>query len=283
MSRFSNNLIGILNFLTLLLSIPILVMGVWLHKQSTTECERFLEKPIIALGVFLLVVSLMGLIGACCRVSWLLWFYLLVMFLLIVLLFAFTIFAFVVTNKGAGEAVSNRGYKEYRLGDYSNWLQNKVTDGSAWKRIRSCLASGKVCEDFQAKYLKDSVEQFHAEQLSALQVGVRYTVQHTAFLKIFKSGCCKPSEDCGFTYVSPTNWTPGTVNSTNLDCKAWNNDPKILCFDCQSCKAGLLQNLKTDWKKVAVVNIIFLIFLVIVYSIGCCAFRNNRKDNWKRY
>ncbi|KAL5066122.1 hypothetical protein RYX36_027859 [Vicia faba] len=266
MSRFSNNLIGLLNFLTLLLSIPILVMGVWLHKQSTTECERFLEKPIIALGVFLLVVSLMGLIGACCRVSWLLWFYLLVMFLLIVLLFAFTIFAFVVTNKGAGEAVSNRGYKEYKLGDYSNWLQNKVTDGGNWKRIRSCLVSGKVCDDFQAKFGKDSVEQFHTEKLSALQ-----------------SGCCKPSEDCGFTYVSPTNWTPGTVNSTNLDCKAWNNDPKILCFDCQSCKAGLLQNLKTDWKKVAVVNIIFLIFLVIVYSIGCCAFRNNRKDNWKRY
>ena len=72
MSQFSNNLIRLLNFLTLLLSISILVMGVWLHKQSTTECERFLEKPIISLGVFLLVVSLMGLIGAYCIVSWLL-------------------------------------------------------------------------------------------------------------------------------------------------------------------------------------------------------------------
>ncbi|XP_058762105.1 tetraspanin-8-like [Vicia villosa] len=80
----------------------------------------------------------------------------------------------------------------------------------------------------------------------------------------FFSGYCKPSEDCSFRYVSPTDWTPRTVNSTNLDYKAWNNDSKILCFDCQSCKAVLLQNLKTDWKKVVVVNIIFLIFLVIV-------------------
>ncbi|KAI5390079.1 Tetraspanin-8 [Lathyrus oleraceus] len=144
-------------------------MGVWLHKQSTTECERFLEKPIIALGVFLLVVSLMGLIGACCRVSWLLWFYLLVMFLLIVLLFAFTIFAFVVTNKGAGEALSNRGYKEYRLGDYSNWLQNKVTNGNTWERIRGCLESGKLCSEYHFKFLNDNIEKFHAEQLSALQ------------------------------------------------------------------------------------------------------------------
>ncbi|KAK7265331.1 hypothetical protein RJT34_32950 [Clitoria ternatea] len=267
MVRFSNNLIGILNFLTLLLSIPILIAGVWLSKQGSTECERWLEKPVIALGVFLMVVSIAGLVGACCRVSWLLWVYLLVMFLLIVLLFAFTIFAFVITNKGAGEAVSNRGYKEYRLGDYSNWLQKRVNNTNTWNRIKSCLQSGKLCSDFHNKFVNDNVDKFYTENLSALQ-----------------SGCCKPSDDCKFTYQSPTNWTKGeNATYSNPDCDAWNNDPSILCFNCQSCKAGLLQNLKTDWKKVAIVNIIFLVFLIIVYSIGCCAFRNNRSDNWKRY
>ncbi|GER43440.1 senescence-associated protein [Striga asiatica] len=41
----------------------------------------------------------------------------------------------------------------------------------------------------------------------------------------------------------------------------------------------------TDWKRVVVINIVFLVFLIIVYSVGCCAFRNNREDNsaWKRY
>ncbi|XP_004507785.1 tetraspanin-8-like [Cicer arietinum] len=268
MVRFTNSLIGFLNFLTLICSIPILVMGVWLSKQANTECERWLEKPVIALGVFLLVVSLMGLIGACCRVSWLLWFYLLVMFLLIVLLFAFTIFAFVVTNKGAGEVLANKGYKEYRLGDYSNWLQNRVNNNNNWNRIKSCLQSGKLCSQFHSQFLNDNVNKFYTEQLSALQ-----------------SGCCKPSTDCGFIYENPTTWTKpaNAPNTTNPDCDAWNNDPTILCFNCQSCKAGLLQNLKTDWKKVSIVNIIFLIFLIIVYSIGCCAFRNNRRDNWKRY
>ncbi|KAJ4969860.1 hypothetical protein NE237_002959 [Protea cynaroides] len=77
----------------------------------------FLEKPVVALGVlFLLLVSLAGLVGSCCRISFLLWLYLVVMFLLIVILVCFTIFAFVVTNKGAGEVVSERGYKEYKLG-----------------------------------------------------------------------------------------------------------------------------------------------------------------------
>lgn len=267
MVRLSNNLVGILNFVTFLLSIPILGAGIWLSRQGDSICEKFLEKPVIVLGVFLMVVSLAGLIGACCRVSWLLWFYLLVMFLLIVLLFAFTIFAFVVTNKGAGNAISGKGYKEYKLGDYSNWLQKRVNNSKNWKKIKSCLIDGKVCTDFHQKYLQDTVNELYAEHLTAIQ-----------------SGCCKPSDECGYTYVSPTQWTaPATFNSTNPDCSAWGNDVNVLCFNCQSCKAGVLDNLKSNWKKVAVINIIFLIFLIIVYSVGCCAFRNNRRDNsyWK--
>ncbi|XP_074368682.1 tetraspanin-7-like isoform X1 [Apium graveolens] len=98
------------------------------------------------------------------------------------------------------------------------------------------------------------------------------------------SGCCKPSDSCNFTYVSPTNWTKTTNAAPNTDCALWDNDPSVLCFNCQSCKAGMLDNIKSDWKRVAVVNVIFLICLIIVYSIGCCAFRNNREENsWKRY
>lgn len=267
MVRLSNNLVGILNFVTFLLSIPILVAGVWLSKQGISECEKFLDKPVIILGVFLMLVSLAGLVGACCRVSWLLWVYLLVMFLLILVLFVFTIFAFAVTNKGAGNALSGKGYKEYRLGDYSNWLQKRVNGTKNWNKIKSCLVDAKVCSDFKQKYLQDTVEQLYSAHLTALQ-----------------SGCCKPADSCGFTYVSPTEWntTAGVTPPPSPDCGLWSNDNSTLCFNCQSCKAGLLDNLKSDWKKVAVVNIVFLIFLIIVYSIGCCAFRNNRRDNsWK--
>ncbi|PRQ37654.1 putative tetraspanin/Peripherin [Rosa chinensis] len=262
--RLSNNLVGFLNFLTFLCSIPIVVAGVWLSKQGNTECEKFLEKPIIILGIFLMFVSLAGFIGSCFRVSWLLWLYLLIMFLLIVVLFGYTIFAFVVTNKGAGTVLSGKGYKEYKLGDYSHWLQKRVNSTKNWNKIRSCLSDSKVCSSFQDKYLNDTLPLLYTENLSALQ-----------------AGCCKPSDDCGFAYVSPTVWTKNaTVVSTNPDCNAWDNDPKVLCFNCQSCKAGLLDNLKSNWKKTAVVNIVFLIFLVIVYSVGCCAFRNNRRDNY---
>ncbi|GAA0154994.1 scaffold/adaptor protein [Lithospermum erythrorhizon] len=268
MGRCSNNLVTILNIITLLLSIPIIAGGVWLSRQANTECERFLDKPVIALGVFILVVSLAGIIGSCFRVTWLLWVYLFVMFVLILLLTAFTIFAFVVTNKGAGESVSGRGYKEYRLGDYSNWLQKRVESNKNWNKIRSCLQDSKICQKLIDDGSNTKVEDFYQKHLSSLE-----------------SGCCKPSDVCNFQYVSPTNWTPNTTsNATNPDCAAWSNDQNVLCYNCQSCKAGLLNNIKDQWRKVAILNVIFLVFLIIVYSVGCCAFRNNRNDSsYKRY
>ncbi|XP_023531770.1 tetraspanin-8 [Cucurbita pepo subsp. pepo] len=268
MVRFSNNLVGILNFIVFLLSIPIIAGGIWLSRQGTSDCEKFLDTPVIVIGVFLLLVSLAGFIGACCRVTWLLWIYLFVMFILIVLLFVFTIFAFAVTNRGAGQVLSNRGYKEYRLGDYSNWLQNRVNNNKNWNKIRSCLVDGKVCTEFNVKFARDTVDQLYQEHLSSIQ-----------------SGCCKPADECNFVFVRPTEWTVGSTNSTNPDCGLWNNDPRTLCFNCSSCKAGVLDNLKRNWKKVAIINIVVLVFLIIVYSIGCCAFRNNKEENhyprWK--
>ncbi|XP_039066410.1 tetraspanin-8-like [Hibiscus syriacus] len=257
--RLSNNLLGILNFMTFLLSI--LGAGIWLSREGLTECKHFLDRPIYV-GVFLMAVSLAGMIGACCRVTWLLWLYVVVMFLLIVLGVVFTVFAFVVTNKGAGETLPGRGYKEYRLGDYSNWLQKRVSDGKNWNKIKSCLADSKVCTDFNDKYLNVPVTEFYREHLSSVQ-----------------SGCCKPSDDCQFKYVGPTNWTRGSAVSTNPDCSLWDNNMDTLYFNCQSCKAGFMDNLRSSWKKVAVVNIVCLVFLIIDYSVGCCAFRNNRRDD----
>ncbi|CAD6219191.1 unnamed protein product [Miscanthus lutarioriparius] len=259
--RLSNNLIGILNFITFLLSIPILGAGIWLGRRADgTECERYLWAALIAVGAFLLVVSLAGLVGACCRVTWLLWVYLLAMFVLIVVLFCFTVFAFVVTNKGAGEAVSGRGYKEYKLGDYSNWLQKRVENTKNWDRIRSCLQDSKVCKKLQDK--NETIAQFMASDLSPIE-----------------SGCCKPPTSCGYTYVGGTDWTAAVPpnSSSDPDCQTWSNS--ALCYGCQSCKAGVVATVKRDWKRVAVVCIVFLVFIIIVYSVGCCAFRNNRRDN----
>ncbi|XP_019194015.1 PREDICTED: tetraspanin-8-like [Ipomoea nil] len=141
---------------------------IWLSRQGNTECERFLDKPVIALGVFIMLLSLTGLVGACCRVTWLLWIYLFVMFFLIVILFCFTVFAFVVTNKGAGEAISGKGDMEYRLEDYSNWLQKMVNRN--WRRIRSCTHDSKVCKSLIDQRSGTPFQSFYNQHLSALQM-----------------------------------------------------------------------------------------------------------------
>ncbi|XBI03976.1 hypothetical protein VPH35_132330 [Triticum aestivum] len=64
---------------------------------------------------------------------------------------------------------------------------------------------------------------------------------------------------------------PGLNSSNDHDCNTWSNDQRALCYDCQSWKAGVLANLKNDWKKITSVNIIFL---AVIYSVGCCTFRN---------
>ncbi|KAL5982576.1 Tetraspanin-4 [Asimina triloba] len=100
------------------------------------------------------------------------------------------------------------------------------------------------------------------------------------------SGCCKPPTECGYTYVNETVWTPtaGQTAVGNADCNRWSSDPDQLCYHCDSCKAGVLASLKKSWRKVAVLNIVILIILVIVYAVGCAAFRNvKRMDNDESY
>ncbi|KAG7617899.1 Tetraspanin-9 [Arabidopsis thaliana] len=265
MVRFSNSLVGILNFFVFLLSVPILSTGIWLSLKATTQCERFLDKPMIALGVFLMIIAIAGVVGSCCRVTWLLWFYLFVMFFLILIVLCFTIFAFVVTSKGSGETIQGKAYKEYRLEAYSDWLQRRVNNAKHWNNIRSCLYESKFCYNLELVTANHTVSDFYKEDLTA-----------------FESGCCKPSNDCDFTYITSTTWNKTSGTHKNSDCQLWDNEKHKLCYNCKACKAGFLDNLKAAWKRVAIVNIIFLVLLVVVYAMGCCAFRNNKEDRYGR-
>ncbi|KAL3693121.1 hypothetical protein R1sor_006772 [Riccia sorocarpa] len=262
--RVSNTLIGIWSMFTGLASLVIIGAGIWLAtKHEDTTCIKFLQWPIIFLGIFVLVLSVLGIFGALRRNTCFLWIFLASYFILILLLIIFTIFAFVVTNKGAGEALSNKGFKEYRLGDYSSWLQRRVEKTSNWNRIRSCLSDAKVCKSLDEKYPTET--EFDKAKLTPLE-----------------SGCCKPPVLCGYTFENATNWAKGKGYDATAseDCLRWDNDQKNLCFECDSCKAGLLQNVKKDWRKVAIVLIVVLVIMIVVYTIGCCAFRNNRRGGY---
>lgn len=142
--RFSNRVIGYLNLLTLLGSIPIIGGGLWLAKSSST-CQTFLQTPLLVLGFVILLVSLTGFVGACFNIVWALWLYLVAMLFLIAALLGLAVFGFAVASQGGGVEVPGRVYKEYTLSGYSKWMKDRVRDAKNWDTVRTCLLGSKAC------------------------------------------------------------------------------------------------------------------------------------------
>ena len=96
-----------------------------------------------------------------------------------------------------------------------------------------------------------------------------------------KSGCCKPPTECGYRYENETVWrVEGGGVGSNTDCSRWSNDQNLLCYECDSCKAGVLATIKQSWRKVSVINIAVLIVLFLLYLLSYAAYKNNlRIDN----
>ncbi|CAN1254753.1 Protein TORNADO 2 [Linum perenne] len=234
-------MIGAINFIAMLLSIPIIGAGIWLSMEPDNSCVKLLQWPLIILGIFVLIVAIAGFIGAFWKIPWLLIFYLVAMLILIILLSILVVFVFMVTDKGSGHPVPSRAYLEYSLDGFSGFLKRRVRSPLKWDRIRGCLSSTN-------------------------------------------SGCCKPPTECGYTFVNPTYWISPINNAADMDCLQWNNDQTQLCYGCDSCKAGLLANIKAEWRKADIILVITLIALIVVYVIGCCAFRNAKtEDLFRKY
>lgn len=215
--------------------------------KSSTTCESFLQKPLLVVGFIILIVSLAGFVGACFHVAWALWVYLVVMLFLIGTLMALTVFGFVVTSRGGGAAVAGRVYSEYHLDNYSPWLRKRIMDSHYWMTVKTCILGSKTC----AKVVLWTPSDYSTKDLSPIQ-----------------SGCCKPPTSCNYA---------STMVAQESDCYKWNNDPNILCYECDSCKAGVLEDIRRNWQKISVLNIVMLVVLIGIYCIGCCAFQNAKR------
>ncbi|MFQ6642626.1 hypothetical protein Gotur_018295 [Gossypium turneri] len=99
-----------------------------------------------------------------------------------------------------------------------------------------------------------------------------------------ESGCCKPPTICGYTFVNPTLWTNPVNPAGDPDCNLWSNDQTQHCYNCNSCKAGLLGNLRREWRKANIILIVAVVVLIWVYIIACSAFKNAQtEDLFNRY
>lgn len=100
-----------------------------------------------------------------------------------------------------------------------------------------------------------------------------------------QSGCCKPPAYCGLQFENSTSWKMPEKGPAvpDPDCKTWSNNQTELCSNCESCKAAALSNIQKEWSMLAIANTCILICVTIIYSIGCCALRNNQSHRYSRY
>ncbi|MCL7040797.1 hypothetical protein MKW94_024418 [Papaver nudicaule] len=246
--KFHNFYFSLVSVISFILSIPILVSGIWLIIRSTqTKCELlYLEVPLISCGLILLIVSALGIVSAQLRQEWLVIVYWIVMGVAVWVLFGFTVWGLVISGHGGGEVVKGSGFKEYKLDMYHHWFKRRINVENKWNCIRKCLRERNVCDSLSEQE-NLSPKQFYLQHLSSIQ-----------------SGCCKPPTQCGLVYRSPTHYDrPVSFKSSNPDCTSWNNTD--LCFNCNACKAGVLENMRMDWKIVGKISIVCVIFLILIW------------------
>ncbi|XP_050236454.1 tetraspanin-11-like [Mercurialis annua] len=264
MVRLSNCIISLINLIFLIFGITGLSSGLYIHVHGLNHCQRLMQNPLLIMGVFFIVLSLIGLLGSFCKDNSLLMIYLALIFFLIVGLMAFTLFAFLVTHKysGSSSVRPGLGFKEYRLQQFSKWLQIHVVNKYHWDRIKSCMVDAQVCKKFSLQTVNQNQADFQKMKLTPIQ-----------------SGCCKPPTSCNLEYQNATFWEVPVLElpmNNDTDCTTWNNNQDLLCYDCDSCKAGFLAKLRIDFRIFFIHTILIICFLMITYFIGCCARRSNK-------
>jgi len=101
---------------------------------------------------------------------------------------------------------------------------------------------------------------------------------------VLQSGCCKPPSACGYNYVNPILWINPVNPMVDPDCYLWTNEQSQLCYNCNACKAGLLGNLREEWRKANIILMVAVVVLIWVYLIACSAFKNAQtEDLFRRY
>lgn len=172
MPRLSNAAVITTNAILVLIGLATLCFSVYLFIAGPSECQRFIQNPLIVTATLLFFISSLGLIAALYDNYIIITLYLFFLFLSILLTLIFSIFIFLVTNASAGKAFSDKGIGNVKTGDLQNWIGDHFLQGKNWEGIKRCMADSSVCKfrprdvDFDAKHLTHVKVCVHIFQLA---------------------------------------------------------------------------------------------------------------------
>uniref|UniRef100_A0A0E0J8L5 Tetraspanin n=1 Tax=Oryza nivara TaxID=4536 RepID=A0A0E0J8L5_ORYNI len=262
--RRAEYLVGMAGVLTLVTSIVLLLSGsTYGYSPKVCTGRGVFFGPTIALGLLLMAAFILGTCGQRYGDVCLFGCYLLGLLIAFPLLLAFIIFGYVAVG---GIDLGGVSVREYNLEEYSGWLRGRVADPHYWETTSACLRDGDVCSGM-TRLVRDPDTGIFVPELSPYE---RWLKEHgikkgVHVMSPIESGCCKPPSSCGFTYVNGTTWIPtpaaagAPAAATNVDCSRWSNNQQTLCFQCDSCKAGFLDDIKKAWSFDALYPILALV------------------------
>ena len=175
MVRISNTLFNFINIFPFFLGLVAVVASVHFRLHGATVCQNILRNPLLIIGLVLFVISLLAFIGSCFKANFFLTVYSISMVLVILALTGLTLFALVVTNKGVARKISGLGFSEYRVEDYSDWLQDNFVNNNNWDHIRGCLSDSHVCKTLHSEA---TFSGFIKQKLSSIQVFQHFNLPH---------------------------------------------------------------------------------------------------------
>ncbi|XP_038982238.1 tetraspanin-10-like [Phoenix dactylifera] len=148
-----------INFFTMILAIAVICFGIWMSIHHDA-CRKTLTLPVVGIGALILLISLIGFLGAWKNVTILLWVYLVILCLILVAIMVFTVLA----------------YKEYHLQDYSSWFLKQLNNTKNWRRLKSCLVKTEDCNNLPKKY--KTLKEYKLAELTPIE-----------------AGCCRPPSE----------------------------------------------------------------------------------------
>lgn len=250
-----------INVLAVLLSLALIALGIWLATRPG-DCEKYATVPVFLIGAFFLLVSVLGLFGAWFLLVPILYTYLVLTFVVLVGFLVLSIFIFVVTSQGGGYTVAGQTFKEYRLSAYSDYVQHRLNKVSNWNHLKAVIAASDNCVKFDAVSPVD----YPYSDFNPIQ-----------------SGCCRPPAECGYAMTGNGTFATTSVPvSANPDCTRYSNDDSIKCYDCDSCKGGVAQELKKTGRIAGIVTLVIFLILVVILVTACHAGHRVAREYWSR-
>ncbi|KAG9456063.1 hypothetical protein H6P81_000571 [Aristolochia fimbriata] len=233
-SRKMNRVLGILNIVCFILSLPLLGGGISLLYMRNYNCEELLRAPEMRLGVglaLMLIFVISNLVlyyGSRCPMPALL---AVILPLMIIFILGF---ALVGAYQIESRAVPNSPM----------WLKLRVDQNLYWDNIKACLDRTQICPDLGFRTIGQTSYQFSKEKLSRIEY-----VNATCWINTRKS---KDYDQLNYA----------TTSIMGGDCETWDNAQNKLCYDCGACKHGFRKTLEQRWKRMGVFLIIMALLLM---------------------